>query len=86
VKQRSKEGIVIRKKLEKTAVVQVERVIRHPKYSKVLKVYKNFQVHDPKNQCQEGNRVLIAETRPLSSRKRFKLLKVLETAKLGARA
>ena len=77
MKERNKEGLVIRKRMQKTAVVQVERVIRHPKYHKVLKIYKNFHVDDPNDQCKEGMKVIIAETRPLSSNKRFKLVKVL---------
>ena len=77
MKERNKEGLVIRKKMQKTAVVQVERVIRHPKYHKVLRVYKNFLVDDPKDQCKEGMKVVIAETRPLSSNKRFKLVKII---------
>jgi len=80
VKERNKEGTVIRKKMQKTAVVEVERVVRHPKYHKVMRIYKNFQVDDPQDQCQQGMRVLIAETRPISSNKRFKLVKILEKA------
>jgi len=77
VKARNKEGTVISKKMQKTAVVQVERVIRHPLYQKILRVFKKYHVHDPKDECRPGQKVLIAETRPLSATKKFRLVKVL---------
>lgn len=73
----SKEGVVIGKKMKKTAVVEVERVIRHPLYHKVLRVLKKYHVHDPKDECQLGQRVQIAAIRPISATKKFKLVKVL---------
>lgn len=81
MRARNKEGIVVSKKMQKTAVVQVERVIRHPLYHKVLRVFKNFHVHDPKDQCQPGQRVMIAETKPISATKKFKLVKILSGEK-----
>lgn len=77
MKARNKEGVVISKKMQKTAVVQVERVVRHPLYHKVMKILKKYHVHDPKDECQPGQKVLITETRPLSATKRFKLVKIL---------
>jgi small subunit ribosomal protein S17 len=74
----SKEGIVLSKKMKKTAVVQVERVVRHPLYQKVLKIHKNYHVHDPKDECRPGQKVLIAETSPVSATKKHKLVKILE--------
>jgi len=77
MKARNKEGIVVSKKMQKTAVVQVERVVRHPLYQKVLRILKKYHVHDPKDECQPGQKVLIAETRPISATKKFRLVKIL---------
>ena len=77
MKKNNKEGIVVSKKMQKTAVVQVERVVRHPLYNKIMKIYKNFHVHDPLDQMKPGQKVVIGETRPISALKRFKLIKIL---------
>ncbi len=80
MKGKNKEGFVISKKMQKTAVVQVERVVSHPLYSKVLKVFKKYHVHDPKDSCKIGQKVLITECKPISATKKFKLVKVLSEA------
>lgn len=77
MKPRYKEGIVVSKKMEKTAVVVVERVVSHPLYKKVITKYKRYHVHDPENQSKLGDKVLISESRPLSTRKRFRLVKII---------
>ncbi len=71
-------GIVVSDKMEKTVVVRVERLVKHPKYGKVMRRYKKFYAHDEKNECKVGDKVLIIETRPLSKLKRWRVLKILE--------
>lgn len=71
-------GVVVSDKMDKTVTVKVERLIEHPKYHKYVKRYKKFKAHDPQNRCQEGDRVLIEETRPLSKTKRWRVVTILE--------
>ena len=74
-------GIVVRAGIDKTAVVVIERLMKHAHYKKYVKRVKKFLVHDEKNSCHVGDRVQIMETRPLSKRKHWRLVKVLERAK-----
>lgn len=78
-KQRT--GIVTSNKMEKTISVIVERKLRHPIYGKFVKKSKKFMAHDAKNECNIGDKVKIIETRPLSKRKRWDLVEILERAK-----
>ncbi len=78
-KQRT--GIVTSNKMEKTITVSVERRLRHPMYGKFVKKTKKFTVHDENNECNEGDKVRIEETRPLSKKKRWRLIEILEKAK-----
>lgn len=71
-------GIVTSTKMRKTATVKVERKLPHPRYGKYYKLSKKFLVHDPSNTCQEGDQVRIVECRPISRRKRWRLLEVVE--------
>lgn len=71
-------GVVVSDKMDKTVTVKVERLVEHPKYHKYIKRYKKFKAHDPQNRCQEGDRVLIEETRPLSKTKRWRVVTILE--------
>ena len=73
-------GTVVSNKMEKTAVVTVDRRVQHSKYKKFLTRRQRYKVHDEENQCEIGDRVLIAECRPLSRDKRWRLSKVLEKA------
>lgn len=73
-------GIVASNKGDKTIVVLVATRKTHPIYKKQYTVGKRFMAHDEKNEAQEGDKVLIAETKPISARKRFILSKILETA------
>jgi len=73
-------GEVVSDRMEKTRVVKVERLLRHPRYQKVMRKRKKFVVDDPKNESHIGDKVRIAETRPLSKRKRWRLLEILEKA------
>ena len=66
-------GTVVSNKMDKTITVSVERVIKHPLYGKYIKRTKKIHAHDPENQCQEGDKVTIEETRPISKTKAWKL-------------
>jgi len=74
-------GKVISDKMDKTIVVQVERLKKHPLYSKIVRVRKKFVVHDENNECKVNDIVKIVETRPLSKTKRWRLLEILERNK-----
>jgi small subunit ribosomal protein S17 len=74
-------GFVVSNKMDKSISVSVERRLKHPMYGKFVKKNKKFLAHDEKNECQIGDLVRIEETRPLSARKRWRLVEVLEKAK-----
>ncbi|MEM1214767.1 MAG: 30S ribosomal protein S17 [Bacteroidota bacterium] len=74
-------GIVTSNKMDKSISVSVERRIQHPIYGKFVKKSNKFMAHDEKNECQIGDKVRIMETRPLSARKRWRLVEVVEKAK-----
>jgi small subunit ribosomal protein S17 len=76
--RKERTGEVISDKMNKTIVVRVERRFRHPKFKKVVTQYKKFYAHDEKNEAKMGDRVLIAETRPLSKSKSWRLVQVVE--------
>jgi small subunit ribosomal protein S17 len=78
--QKTRIGIVVSNKMDKTAVVTVDRRVQHAKYKKFLTRRQRYKVHDESNQCNIGDRVLIAECRPLSRDKRWRLSRVLEKA------
>ena len=73
-------GTVSSAKMDKTRVVAVTELTRHPLYGKYVKSTQKFHVHDAKNEAKEGDKVLIIETRPLSKTKRWRLMQVLERA------
>ena len=73
-------GEVISDKMDKTIVVRVERRVVHARYGKVITRTKKFYVHDEKNEAGVGDRVEIAETRPLSKLKRWRLVQVIQKA------
>ena len=75
-----KQGIVIRDKMDKTVVVEVERLVMDRMYGKYLKQRSRFMAHDEKNECKTGDRVCIQESRPLSRRKRWVVKEILEKA------
>jgi small subunit ribosomal protein S17 len=79
--RKQKTGIVTSNKMDKTIAVLVERKLRHPLYGKFVKKSKKFLAHDEKNECNIGDRVRIVETRPLSARKSWRLVEILEKAK-----
>lgn len=70
-------GVVVSNKMQKTVVVAIENRSPHPKYGKIIVYTKKYKVHDEENQCQEGDRVRIRETRPLSKTKRWVVAEIL---------
>ena len=83
-KRKNREGMVISDGMDKTIVVRVERRERHPLYGKEIKLYKKYYAHDEKNEAHVGDKVSIAETRPLSRLKRWRLVEIVEKAKRKA--
>ena len=77
---KTREGVVVSTAMDKTIVVVVSRRIKHPQYRKYIRVNKKYAAHDEKNECNKGDRVVIAESRPLSKRKRWRLRTILERA------
>ncbi|WP_038055011.1 30S ribosomal protein S17 [Thermodesulfobacterium hydrogeniphilum] len=74
-------GTVVSDKMNKTVVVMVETLVKHPLYGKYIKRRKKYMAHDENNECKIGDKVLIEETRPLSRRKRWRVREILERAK-----
>jgi len=74
-------GLVVSNKMDKSIVVQIERKYRHPIYGKFVRKTKKFVAHDEKNDCNIGDTVRIMETRPLSKRKNWRLVEIIERAK-----
>jgi len=70
-------GVVVRDKMEKTVVVEVERVLKHSKYHKYLKTKTTCKAHDEENKAKVGDKVLIMETRPLSKEKRWVVKEII---------
>jgi small subunit ribosomal protein S17 len=79
--RKTKIGKIVSNKMKKSVVVSVERQIKHPLYGKYIKKTSTFMAHDENNDAKEGDTVLIMETRPLSKRKRWRLVEILERAK-----
>lgn len=71
-------GVVVKDKMQKTVVVQVDHLVKHPVYKKYIKRKVTFKAHDERNECAIGDKVLIAESRPLSRDKRWRVRQVLE--------
>jgi small subunit ribosomal protein S17 len=71
-------GIVVSNNMDKSIVVKIDRKIKHPIYKKTIKRSKKYIVHDEQNECKIGDQVQIAECRPLSKKKRFRLYKLLK--------
>ena len=73
-------GMVVSDRMEKTRVVVVQRLVKHPLYQKYIRRRSRYKVHDENNSCRMGDRVLIIETRPLSREKRWRVKEILERA------
>jgi small subunit ribosomal protein S17 len=81
-RRKVREGVVISAgKMEKTVVIRVKDLVQHPLYKRVIKRSSKFKAHDELNECREGDRVRIMETRPLSKEKNWRVTEVLERAK-----
>ena len=76
----TKVGLVTSNAADKSVVVKVENLVMHPLYQKFVRTSSKFMAHDEENACNEGDRVLIEECRPLSTRKRWRVRKVIERA------
>ena len=79
--RKTKVGIVVSDKMDKTIVVAMEDFIRHPLYGKAVKRTKKVKAHDENNECQIGDKVRIMETRPLAKDKRWRLVNIVEKVK-----
>jgi small subunit ribosomal protein S17 len=79
-KRKTKVGRVVSDKMDKTIVVSVERLARHPLYKRVIRLTTRFKAHDETNEARVGDTVLIEESRPLSATKRWRLLEVVARA------
>lgn len=79
-RRRTRVGKVISDRMDKTVVVAVESVTRHPLYKKIIKQTNKFKAHDENNQSRAGDIVEIMETRPLSKQKRWRVVSVLKKA------
>jgi small subunit ribosomal protein S17 len=79
--RKTREGLVVSDKMDKTVVVSVEDRVKHAMYGKVLRRTSKYKAHDENNECGIGDRVLLMETRPLSATKRWRVVEILERAK-----
>lgn len=72
--KRTLQGTIISDKMDKTRVVAVSRLKKHPRYKKYYKITRKFKAHDEKNEYKTGDKVVIEETRPLSKEKRWRII------------
>ncbi len=79
--RKTRTGIVVSDKMEKTIVVAVKDNVKHPLYNKIVKRTYKLKAHDENNECRTGDTVRVMETRPLSKDKRWRLVEVIERAK-----
>ena len=79
--RKTRTGVVVSDKMDKTIVVLIKRKTKHPLYGKIINRSKKFKAHDEENVCGVGDKVEIMETRPISKDKRWRLVNVIEKAK-----
>jgi len=79
--RKTRTGMVISDKMDKTIVVAINENVRHPVYKKVVKRTYKLKAHDENNECKIGDKVLVMETRPLSRDKRWRVVEIIEKAK-----
>ena len=79
--RKTRVGMVVSTKMDKTVVVAIEDNVKHPVYSKIIKHTLKVHAHDENNECGVGDRVEVMETRPLSKTKRWRVTEIIETAK-----
>lgn len=76
-------GVVISDKMDKTVIVRVDKVLKHPVYKKYIRKKTKYMAHDERNESKVGDKVLIIESRPLSKEKRWRVSQTLEKAVVG---
>ena len=79
--RKTRVGMVVSDKMDKTVVVAIQDNVKHPLYKKIIKRTVKFKAHDEKNECGRGDTVKVMETRPLSKDKRWRLVEIIEKAK-----
>ena len=79
--RKTREGVVVSDKMDKTIVVEIKTRVRHPLYGKIMNRTTRLKAHDEENACGVGDRVMVMETRPLSKDKRWRLTQIIEKAK-----
>ena len=79
--RKTRVGVVVSDKMDKTIVVAIKTKVRHPLYGKMVNRTRKFKAHDENNECGIGDTVKIMETRPLSKDKRWRLVEIVEKAK-----
>lgn len=79
--RKARQGVVVSDKMDKTVVVAIEDMVKHPLYGRIVKQTKKFKAHDENNEANLGDTVMIMETRPLSKDKHFRVVKILKKAK-----
>lgn len=79
--RKTRVGRVVSDKMDKTVVVAVETLVRHPLYQRTIRRTRKFKAHDEQNACRTGDRVRIMETRPLSKEKRWRVVEIIERSK-----
>lgn len=79
--RKTRTGVVVSDKMDKTIVVEIRTRVKHPLYGKIMNRTKRFKAHDENNQCGIGDTVRVMECRPLSKDKRWRLVEIIEKAK-----
>ena len=79
--RKTRTGVVVSYKMDKTIVVEIRTRVKHPLYGKIMNRTKRFKAHDENNECGIGDTVRVMETRPLSKDKRWRLVEIIEKAK-----
>ena len=79
--RKTRVGVVVSDKMDKTIVVSIKERVKHPLYQKTVNRTKKLKAHDEKNECGIGDTVMVAETRPLSKDKRLRVVQIVEKAK-----
>ena len=79
--RKTRTGIVVSDKMDKTVVIAIEDNVRHPLYKKIVKRTVKLKAHDENNECRVGDRVMVMETRPLSKDKHWRVSQIIEKAK-----
>jgi small subunit ribosomal protein S17 len=79
--RKTRVGLVVSDKMDKTVVVAVERLVRNPLYGRIIKMTTRLKAHDETNECHVGDKVKVMETKPISRDKRWRVINIIEKAK-----